>query len=451
MSGARRIVAAAIAGWAAAGLLAVAIASDAPAGRTAATLVTLEVAPRGPGVVSASPAGVDLDNNNAPVKQPCAENDGQNLCRWGFPRGTSVKLSASVQAGGKSLAGWSTPDCPGSGPCTVTLDQDVTTIVATFNPLTLGIKLSSDDEGRVTSDPAWIDCSSQDDAKCQAAFAPHTQVKLTATPKGSNTFRAWGATCQPANQRTCTISVDDQTTWASVAWNNDGLPGTPTTINVEFQLRKGGNGSGQITGSGLDCGSKCSAKFGFGKSITVTAKPDQGSTFDGWNGVCSKTQASCSFAAGPITTLKASFAKDTTPPSTPTGLTVTDATLTSIDLKWTASTDNVGVAGYRVYLDDASAGDTTQTTFTLSKLACSHTYAIAVDAADAVGNRSGKATLTAQTKPCPLASRLAGAGVVTSGGARTVKLQLRVNRATVATVTLTAGRKTLTAARFRVV
>src|SRR5207302_405886 len=39
---------------------------------------------------------------------------------------------------------------------------------------------------------------------------------------------------------------------------------------------------------------------------------------------------------------------DTTPPSAPTNLTATAASATQINLSWTASTDNVGVTGYRV-------------------------------------------------------------------------------------------------------
>ena len=44
----------------------------------------------------------------------------------------------------------------------------------------------------------------------------------------------------------------------------------------------------------------------------------------------------------------APIAPDTTPPSTPTGLTATAASATQVNLSWTASTDNVGVTGYQV-------------------------------------------------------------------------------------------------------
>src|SRR4051812_29185578 len=44
-------------------------------------------------------------------------------------------------------------------------------------------------------------------------------------------------------------------------------------------------------------------------------------------------------------------AADTQPPSAPTGLAIGKVTTTAIPLTWTASTDNVGVARYAVYLN----------------------------------------------------------------------------------------------------
>ena len=42
---------------------------------------------------------------------------------------------------------------------------------------------------------------------------------------------------------------------------------------------------------------------------------------------------------------------DRRPPTTPTGLTVSNITPTDATLTWNKSTDNVGVAGYDVYVD----------------------------------------------------------------------------------------------------
>lgn len=441
-----RIVAAALGGSVAAALGLGVLASG--AGGSPAALVELQVAPRGPGHVDATPKGVDLNDGNVPVTQACFDNRESDSCRYGYDRGKTVKLSATADSG-KSFVGWSTPDCPGTGSCTVKLDDDVTSVVALFSPLRLGIIYSKRDKGTVTADPSGSSCN-EDQADVCFQYAPHTRVRLTATPKSGHTFKGWNPGCEPTNQPTCTISVEDQPTWAGAIFDNDKAPQLPTTIRVEFLLKRGGNGAGRITASKLDCGSSCSAKYDYGQSLSLTAKADTGSVFDGWNGVCSKTTTTCTFPVGPITTIRASFAKDTVAPSVPGGLAAGATTRTSIAVSWTASTDNAGVTGYRVYLDDATAGDTTATQYTFDGLKCGHTYAVGVDATDAAGNRSQRATLKVDTAPCPLAARIAGVGVSRSGSARTLVVKLRVNRPTTARLKLLSHGQTVATGRFAV-
>jgi hypothetical protein len=148
--------------------------------------------------------------------------------------------------------------------------------------------------------------------------------------------------------------------------------------------------------------------------------------------------------------VKTVFTRDATPPTAPTGLTATAATLTSISLQWTASTDNVGVKGYRVYNGAATVADVDATQYTLTGLACSRTYSLSVDAVDGVGNRSDKATISAGTKPCHLAARIAGLGVRNTKAARSVVLQLRVNRATSALLTLKDHGRKVASGRYKV-
>ena len=92
---------------------------------------------------------------------------------------------------------------------------------------------------------------------------------------------------------------------------------------------------------------------------------------------------------------------DTTPPSVPSGLTVTGATASTISLGWTASTDDTGVAGYGLYRDNGNAGSTSVPSATFSGLACGRSYDLAVDAYDANGNRSARRSVTSSTAPCP--------------------------------------------------
>src|SRR5690242_12148019 len=46
--------------------------------------------------------------------------------------------------------------------------------------------------------------------------------------------------------------------------------------------------------------------------------------------------------------LSRAAAADTTPPTVPTGLTVTGVTFNHVSLAWTASTDDTGVTGYLI-------------------------------------------------------------------------------------------------------
>jgi chitodextrinase len=79
------------------------------------------------------------------------------------------------------------------------------------------------------------------------------------------------------------------------------------------------------------------------------------------------------------------------------------ATDTTITLAWNASSDNVGVAGYRLYRDGAAVDSTTQTAYSYAGLACGTSYTLAVEAFDPAGNRSTKAEATTvrSTTACP--------------------------------------------------
>ena len=443
---ARRITPAALAMVLASGLAAAALAA-ADGGRSATALVTLEVAPRGPGSISTDTPGFDLDagNDTTPISGPCTNSEGEGECHWGFSRGTAVKLTANPT--GDGLNGWSSPDCPGTGSCTITVNDDVTTIVGQFNPLTLGVRLSRDNAGTVTSNPAGINCSVDFDTGCFHGFKANSSVQLTVT---GGDFKGWSGGCLPADQRTCTILVDDEKTWAGVTFDGDPPPQLETTINVLLQVRKRGGGAGTVTATDIDCGTQCTRRLTFGATVTLTAQPDGTSTFDGWGGLCAQTQRTCKFPAGPITQVDVRFSRDSAPPTAPPNLHVGDATRTRVAVSWGVSRDNVGVVSYRVYKDDAPVGDVTATHFTIPGLACGHTYTLAADAVDAAGNRSPKSTVRAATKQCRLAARLVGVGVHRSGSKRTVVVRLRVNRMTTAVLALRSHGRKVAGTRHRV-
>ncbi len=73
-------------------------------------------------------------------------------------------------------------------------------------------------------------------------------------------------------------------------------------------------------------------------------------------------------------------------PSPPGNLRTTTLTATRVVMAWNASSDNVGVAGYRIYRDSALLDTITATTFTDTTVAASTTYDYVVEAFDAAGN-----------------------------------------------------------------
>jgi chitodextrinase len=99
-----------------------------------------------------------------------------------------------------------------------------------------------------------------------------------------------------------------------------------------------------------------------------------------------------------VTTTTAGSGGDTTPPSVPANLAVTGTTASSASLSWSPSTDNVGVAGYRVYRNGVQVGTTAGIAFTDTGLSASTRYTYTVAAYDAAGNVSARSTgVTATT------------------------------------------------------
>ncbi len=92
---------------------------------------------------------------------------------------------------------------------------------------------------------------------------------------------------------------------------------------------------------------------------------------------------------------------DTTPPSIPTNLSATAVLSTQINLAWTASTDNKGVVGYRVFRNGVqTSGTPTTNSYSDTGLTASTAYTYTVQAVDAAGNVSAQsAPASATTLP----------------------------------------------------
>jgi len=109
-----------------------------------------------------------------------------------------------------------------------------------------------------------------------------------------------------------------------------------------------------------------------------------------------------------IVTATTQAAPDTTPPTAPAGLTATATSSSQINLAWSASTDNVGVTGYRVERCQGAGCTTfaqvatpTGTSFSDTGLAAGMSYSYQVRAADAAGNLGAYSNVASATTQTP--------------------------------------------------
>jgi glucose/arabinose dehydrogenase/PKD repeat protein/fibronectin type 3 domain-containing protein len=112
---------------------------------------------------------------------------------------------------------------------------------------------------------------------------------------------------------------------------------------------------------------------------------------------------------------------DVTPPSVPANLAAQVVSSTQVNLSWNASSDNVGVTGYKVFRDDTLVTTATGTSYQDTGRSAGTTYSYTVLARDGAGNESAKSSLASATTPAsdttpPGASITApAAGSVVSG------------------------------------
>ncbi|MFS1513036.1 fibronectin type III domain-containing protein [Chengkuizengella sp. SCS-71B] len=85
------------------------------------------------------------------------------------------------------------------------------------------------------------------------------------------------------------------------------------------------------------------------------------------------------------------------PPSKPESLSIVGFSENTVDIIWSSSTDNVGVVGYRIYLDDVLITTVTITNYNFTGLEGGTLYSLSVSAIDAAGNESEKNSIQGKT------------------------------------------------------
>ena len=143
-------------------------------------------------------------------------------------------------------------------------------------------------------------------------------LPLTAVPKDAsgNALSGRTVTWSSSDETVVTVSSGGLVTGvgagvASVTATCEGKQDSATITVPAFTLtvQKAGAGSGTVTSSptGIDCGGTCSASFGSGTVLTLSASAGTGSEFAGWSGACTGTQESCQVTVDAARSVTATF------------------------------------------------------------------------------------------------------------------------------------------------
>jgi hypothetical protein len=188
-------------------------------------------------------------------------------CSEVYVQGTNVTLTATPGSD-SALTGWSGCDSTNGNACTVTSISQGRTITATFSLnvqyYSLSVQRSGTGSGTVTG--GGMDCGST----CSLSLAGGTAVTLTATPSTSSSFTSWSG-CDSTNGNSCTVTMNQSKT----------VTATFALVYNTLTIRKGGCGTGTVTGPGIDCGSTCTGTVTRGTTVTLGSNPDSGSVSAG--------------------------------------------------------------------------------------------------------------------------------------------------------------------------
>ncbi len=221
---------------------------------------------------------------------------GDDDCTTDVTLGSTLTI-VETPDDGFVFAGWSGACSGTSRSCTVQMD-DGKSATGTFRKPRLTVSVNGN--GTVTG--GGIACTSGSSSGCSADEDSGQDVTLTATPGSGGSFTSWSG-CTSSSGATCTVTMSGD---KSVTANFSGGSVAPTTFPLSVSV----TGSGTVTGGGLTCGAgrtTCSTTLSAGTSVTLTAQPTTGETFQSWGGACSGSLRTCSLTMNAARSVSATF------------------------------------------------------------------------------------------------------------------------------------------------
>ena len=312
------------------------------------------------------------------------------------PRWPAVGLSLILAFGGWCLAGCSgvvsgnsatnTPSGPSND---TTAPQVAITSPAAGATLsgTVNLTANATDNVAVASVQFRIDGTNAGPALTAPPYAYSLNTSSLSNASHSLTAAATDTSGNAATSAAITVQV-----------NNATSDTTPPTVTVTAPANGATvSGTVSVTANASDNVGVASVQFqvdGANVGALDTAAPYSYS----WNTTAATNgshtvRAIAKDAAGNSTTsasvtVTVSNTTDTTAPSVPSGLTATAVSSSQINLSWTASTDNVGVTGYKIFRGGSQIGTTAALSYTDGGLSASTSYTYTAAATDAAGNTS---------------------------------------------------------------
>ncbi len=147
-------------------------------------------------------------------------------------------------------------------------------------------------------------------------------------------------------------------------------------------------------------GASCGGVSGSGKLMTFNFKTLQSAgssnlSFSN-NSLCLLSGGECDYITGSWTgasvSVSAPVTDDVETPGVPTNLSAQVISSTKINLSWSAASDNIAVAGYRIYRNGSLIATTANTSYPNTGLIPSTNYTYTVAAYDAAGNISNQSS-----------------------------------------------------------
>jgi hypothetical protein len=379
--------------------------------------LTINKSGAGTGTVTSSPAGINCGSD-------CTED---------FKVGTKITLKAKADTN-STFTGWSGGGCSGTGTCAVIMNADIAVTTA-FSAKTPDISVPSSslnfgsvNVGKKITKTLKIANNGSGDLFITLSGLEGTDFSIqgssSVTIKGKKSY-SLKVLCTPtsAGLKTATLEIhsNDADTPTLEISLTAVLPATTPDISVaqtslDFgsvklgkkatkTLKIGNNGTGDlmITLSGLE-----GTDFSIQGSSSVTIKAKKSYSL---RVVFMPESAGSETATLRITsndpdtpildTPLSGGPPDTIPPSVPQNLSAIAVSSNQINLTWNASSDNVGVKGYKTYKGGVYLKSVTGTSTSDTGLNANTQYCYTVSAYDAVGNESEQSSQACATTPKP--------------------------------------------------